>query len=591
MRSQKWILTSLLAIAVGMVPAALAGGFAAPTEGPVAFRRDKLPLDEDSIAGLSRQLEDVARGMSVDSAPKRRGVAQMLALAMALDPGNTRARQLVTEFKEGRHQAEPAGEQLEKSRARIWHLIGWLESVDAGSHGRLLADCLKDVMVVSDPRHPKSEALRADGERGAWKDWIPAPGAYEDAPAIVRNNNSDEPAEDSVASRVDPVPGVPLKEAQVTVMLWKNIGNEPSPNWIPAPAPLNMTAETRIGGVAGNQNNGFSVRIGADGQWNMFDKANKNIHRLLSNQHGKLPDVSVVITSKELGHSILSGRTQSVSAAAAVLSSAAVTGVAPDAIILGQIDETGAYRTASGFWNQVRNLGKGTGRRLVIPTEAAPLMSALLAMENPGFFMEYEVLAASDFTQLLSLSAKSPAEPPASAFAKFKEIRDRSAGLDLRQYIANRFIRQRLAEVMQVEPAHLSSKLLLIQAEGRRPTLVPRKVLAAELQSAIEPMAWLSQGQERDLDASQFSKLGATYEACRVAVDALSRHAEKADVPLVDQTRDLVVEIRDIDRASRAKGEYYHVQGLIRSARRTLIGHARDLGKLLAVESGDTPAQ
>lgn len=585
MRSRKWILTGLFAIAVGMMPAAFAGGFVAPTEGPVAFRRDKLPLDEEAISGLSRQLEVLAKGLPADSASKRRGAAQMLALAMALDPGNTSARHLVTKFKEGRHQVESEGEILEKSRGRIWHLIGWLESADAGSHGHLLADCLKDVMVVSDPDHSKSQALQADGEKGAWTGWIPAESAYADE----RNDDDGNPPEKSTTAPDANAPKAMLKEAQVAVMLWKNIGSDESSNWVLAPAPLNMTVETPDGGE--DDTEGFSVHIGAEEHWDMFDKANRNVSRLLSHHHGKLPNVRVIITSKELGHSIVSGRKQSVSAAAAVLSSAAITGVAPDAIILGQIDETGAYRISSGFWKQVRSLGKGKGRKLVIPAEAAPLMSALLAMENPGFFMEYEVLTAADFSQLLALTAKTPAESLAPGFLKFKEIRERSAGQDLRQYIGNRFIRQRLAEVIQVVPSHLSSKLLVVQGEGKRPILIPRKVLAAELQSAIEPMAWLSRNEDQELGSSQYSKLGATYEACRVAMDNVTRYVEKADVPLLDQTRDVIAEIRVLERATRTKGEYYYVQGLIRSARRNLIGHARDLGKLLAVESGDTPAQ
>ena len=288
----------------------------------------------------------------------------------------------------------------------------------------------------------------------------------------------------------------------------------------------------------------------------MFDKTNAAIAHLLDKEHGKLPKLHVVITSKELGNSIASGRKQSVSAAAAVLASAAVTGVDPDAIILGQIDESGAYKTPSGFWKQIRSLGKGTGRRLVIPADAAPQMAALLAMENPGFFMEYEVMFASDFKQLLAISARKAPEPLAPAIAKFKEIRDRSAGQDLRQYIANRFIRQRLAEVIQAAPSHLSAKMLLLQAEGKRPTLIPRKVLAAELRTAIEPMGWLSHKVEEDLSSSQISKLGATYDACRAAVDALERYVEKSDRPLIDQTRDQIVEIRSIERASRTRGEY-----------------------------------
>ena len=64
-----------------------AGEFVPPAEGPIAFRLDKIPLDKEVIEGLAKQLETLARGFKAEKAADRRGAAQMLALAMALDPG------------------------------------------------------------------------------------------------------------------------------------------------------------------------------------------------------------------------------------------------------------------------------------------------------------------------------------------------------------------------------------------------------------------------------------------------------------------------------------------------------------------------
>ena len=78
------------------------------------------------------------------------------------------------------------------------------------------------------------------------------------------------------------------------------------------------------------------------------------------------------------------------------------------------------------FWYQLQALGKGKGQRLVLPAEAAAYLPSILAMEKPEFFFDYEVLLASDFKQLLDLTAKKPKEPLASATAKFREIRERA---------------------------------------------------------------------------------------------------------------------------------------------------------------------
>jgi hypothetical protein len=264
--------------------------------------------------------------------------------------------------------------------------------------------------------------------------------------------------------------------------------------------------------------------------------------------------------------------------------------VEPDAIVLGQIDGAGNYKIGTGFWLQIRGLGKGTGRRLIIPADGVEQVVALLALENPGFFMEYEVVSASNYKELMALAAKTPAEPYLAGLAKFREIREKSNGQDLRQYIANRFIRQRLAEVVQMlNNTHVSAKLLLLQAEGKRPTTIPRKVLALELRSALEAMDWLLNANEWEEVSA--AKLGSTYDACREAVDALERYAEKYDRELIEQCRDLVVEIRTIERAARSRGESYQVKENVRRLRQNFVEKAKTLHESLAEQAGEAVAR
>lgn len=581
-------ITILLQLGAMIAAAGLATAqFAPPSDGPVAFRRDKIPLDADAISGLSKQLEILARDLTTETATDRRGAAQMLALSLALDPANASARELITAYKENRHHPQTDGDQLEKSRARIWQLIGWLETSESGSQGRALADCLKDVIVIADPKHPKAEALRAAGEHGAWAQWIPNTSAYEEAkPVAVTTTPRTNPLPPKTPSNND---SPKLDHARIHTVLWKNDGTTESPKWINATAPLEMTVKS-ADGQEGGQPARFGVKIGAGSDWDMFAKTNATIQHLLINEHGKLPSgFEVIITSKELGQSLLSKKKQSISAAAAVLASAAITGQDPDAIVLGQIDDSGTYRLSSGFWNQIKSLSKSRGRKLVLPTEAAALLPSMLAMENPGFFMEYEVVLASNFKQLLALTTKTPNESNRAIEEKFQKIREHSSGQEIRQYIANRFVRQRLAEIAQEAPYHLSAKLLLIQSEGKRPTLVTRKVLAAEVRTALEPMNWISSRPEEELNASSIAKLATTYESCRTALEELERYADKADKELLDQSRNVVVLIRSLDRTSRTRGEPYIIREAIKSARGEFIRRAKELTDMLARETDDTP--
>jgi hypothetical protein len=578
----------------GMAAPLRAGEFAPPAEGPVAFRRDLIPLGAETMAGLSRHLETLARSVKTEAPAERRGVAQMLALALALDPANGSARELILAYQNNRRPPGPDPGQLEKIRSRIWQQIAWLETPEAGSHGQALAACLKDVMVISDPDHPRAAALREAGEKGVWAGWIPPVSAYE--PVVL--------AEKTKAPDVEPDPKPAaetsnlLELAEVDALLWQRVGSGNKATWMLRPAPLRMSVSKVTGetGDSGDQALAgeappFSLVIGSgEGGFGLNAMA-ATLRNTLMRQQETLPrGVRVTISSKEFLQSLESHKRQTVSAAAAVLASAALTGREPEGLIIGQVDENGAFKLPNGFWDQIRALGKGSGRRLVLPAEAGTWLPSLLALEKPGFFMDYEVLLAADFKQLLELSAKKPEGAVSSAAAKFREIREKAGSQDVRQYIGNSFVKQRLMAVLQDAPMHFSAKMLLVQAAGNRPTTVLRPVLAAEIRRALEPMGWIIEMPEYQNEIPADKKIGETYDLCRSQVDGLQRYAEKNDLPLVEQAREVLICLRNLDRATRARGESYIVSENIRSARNVLRRNARLFDEQLTVEIEGPPA-
>lgn len=579
---------AVIAMLVSMAFAAAAGGFTPPAEGPVAFRRDGIPLDADAMVNLSKQLDTLARSLNASTPAERRGVAQMIALSLALDPANGKARELLDEYQEDRHKPEADVERLEKSRARVWQIIAWLETAEAGAQGQALAACLKDVIVISDPQHPKAVAMREAGERGTWSGWVPDVSAY-DKPLVAKNEEPkpNNPTQPSVAGK-----SIALESAKVHTLLWQKVGNPDDSKWTLASSPLEMTAMKTAD--EGEDSHSFTVKIGPGGEGDQLEKISSNIRRLLVAKHGpQTRGVRISINSTQLEKSLESHKLHSISAASAVLASAALTGREPDAIVLGLVDGEGIYKMPTGMWDQLQALGKGTGRRLILPAEAATILPSILALEKPGFFMDYEVLLAADFKQLLELAAKPSEGPLASATAKFREIRERAGTQDLRLYIANTFVKQRLMAVLQDAPTHISAKMLLTQAAGSRPTLVARTVLASEIRRALEPMKWLVRNDDGDghndwLGSAAIAKLGQTYETCRSQVDALERYADKADRPLIERAKELTAAIRNLDRTTRTRGESYIVESAVYTARDQVVRLARTVNEELATETGES---
>lgn len=571
---------------VGIGTLHAAADFVGPAEGPVSFRRDKVPLDAETMANLSKQLEVLATNLDGATAEHRRGAAQMLALATALDPSNSSARERITRLQKGGHQAKAAPDQITKAQTKVWQLIGWLGTREAGNQGQALAACLADVIVISDPKHPQAATLRAAGERGAWKDWIPELSAYE--PKVL------EPPLEPLSRAGEPVvkaPEIKLTKAGVRTVLWCKMNGEKPAKWVLAAAPLKMSAEEIP--HKGAAPVAFLITIPTTPDGAGLEQLATNLHSLLQKQYGKLPSGwGVTITSKELQQSSLSGKRQSLSAAAAVLASAAITGCEPDATIIGIADEKGNFKLPVNFWDQLNALGKGNGERLILPAAAAEYLPGMLAFENAQFFLDREVVLAANFQELLDLSAKIPSESIAKISARFQEIRSKAGTQSVNQYVDNTFVRRRLADLTQEAPYHYSARLLGIQGAGNRPTLLPRIVLIPELRNAIAPMAWIL--TESDLPNSSFkphtfAQLTQTYENCRSQVDRLARYVQKDDREIYDRVKSMITAIQAMERAARAQGAEYLFEGAVATARDTVLKSYDEVSHDLA-EGPEKPA-
>lgn len=562
--------------------------FVPPAEGPVAFRRDRLPLDVDAMAGLSHHVTTLAKSMAADSPADRRAAAQMLAVALALDPSNSVARRLVDEFAEGGHSAETSGDEMVKSRSRIWQTIGWLETPEAGADGQALAKCLSDVMVVADPKHPKSSGLKQAGERGAWRGWVPELASYQ--PRDVETKEPDvspdpEPDPDRAATQL-------LTEASLLTPMWRRLPNQPKDElgretvvWSLTPCPLELSLTDRE-----EKDKPFMVAIGGEKGDTAVPKLSAHITGLLAKRHPDLPNGKVLrITSEEFETCVRAKKPTSISATALALSEAAVRGKKPTGTVVALVDDKGELGLPRGFWSQLRAVETGSPGRVVVPAVGAPYLPSFLALENPGFFMKNEVLLASGIDDLVLLTSSEPTEEIASVLARFREIQDKLGSQDLRQYIGNRFVKQRLAEIAQEAPWHFSARMLLTQAAGNRPVTLPREVLAAELRRSLRTLVPLAGMRPEQFDRKMAKSSGDLEDSTREKADALERYAARDDRDLLDTVDGLLDSLRDLERATRLRNaESYQIDSAVRNAATTFLRLYKETDAVLLAAAGET---
>ena len=541
----------------------LAAPFVPPAEGVVAFRRDRLPLDVDALQELSQQLGEVAKGQGGKTAADRRTVAQLVALALAVQPNNGEARKFSEQFAKGEQQAKGEPKHLAATCTRIWHTLTWLESPAAGADGQALAACLGDVMAVADPKHPRALELQKKGEHGAWANWVKPLEAFQD-PAPVAIRPPDEPPEEPPADKPESAPAtIRLPKARVSTVLLTTVakagGNtamrplpilieaklqEPTDKDRPAKPPppffcyWNVEKPELIAGKP-------------DPDAENFKKLSAGVKDAIEAEHGPLPigGQAAFAPGGSLSYAFDKDRS-ALSGALAVLLDAAVTGTEPQATVIGEIQPDGSFQLPPRFWERLRALANGAGGRLVLPAEAASFLPSILAFEEPGFFLKYEVLLAANLKELTERSAKAPTGALADVTSRFGAIAAAVGTQAVPPYVANRNVRQRLEEIAQTAPFHGSARMLAVQAAGKRPVTLPPSILATELLMAIQPLASIPKEQTDRLDAESLIE---AHDTCKKGVARLERYAARSDRKLLDLANDLVVAVRTLSRALRTK--------------------------------------
>ncbi|MCF7675227.1 MAG: hypothetical protein K9N23_12760 [Akkermansiaceae bacterium] len=563
-----------LLAAAGVAGGLSAAPFVPPVEDVVVFRRDRLTLDVDSMEALAAQLLILAKAQGGAGEADRRGVAQMLALARALNPGDDQVWKFGERYAEGKQLAMTDPRTVANVRARVWQTLGWLESADAGEDAKSLAHCLGDVMALADPQHPRAKDLRKRGERGAWAGWVKPLAAFKVSAPVVRTPT--QTAEDDPLGIPSPEPdesaeptaSIKLPKATLGTVVWAAPDSNKPRTLIVMDLAMEATLKGSEPENGGNGKDGdqpqppsFSckwVNPKADSPRNEETKAfnpTSNAARAIVEKHlGPMPaDVHMSFSPDTPSIYRMAKDPTGVSGALAVLMNAARTGIEPQGIVLGNIQADGSFRLPTDFWGRLRFLpATARGGRLVVPAEAEPFLSAVLALEDPGFFLDYEVLYAADFAQLVERTARVSKDGLTDATARFAEIRDKRGNQNVSGYVGNRFVRTRLEEIVRSAPYHASARMLTIQGAGQRPTRLETRILAHELLTITRATDWVAKLTD-ELDKLDSGALNELAEKGREGVKSMERYAEMRDQALVAQTNDLMMGLRTFSRALRKR--------------------------------------
>ena len=175
--------------------------------------------------------------------------------------------------------------------------------------------------------------------------------------------------------------------------------------------------------------------------------------------------------------------------AAAVLLNSFVTGNAlnPQVALIGGIGPGAAVTGAIGVGTRVRTLPESTQLTIGVPLLAEPEVRDLALMGEPEALLRCEIYGLVNLDDAIALASAKRPDALAKAHELFVSVRTACAATPVLTFLKNAKVQQRLAEIIQLAPGHLSAKLLLQTATNKLPGRMTFLTSQQAILKAVKP--------------------------------------------------------------------------------------------------------
>ncbi len=513
------------------------------------FRRDKVPIDTDTMRELSGHLTSLARREGAAGPAQLRATAQLLAIAVRLDPANRSAREINKALQNG-DSVDPYAGDINTPLRQTWGIADWLVDPGAGPAGHLLGNQIIDALTVINPRSPLAKLHDPEGEAERWQDVVASLAAFRRKPEPEQTPEPAKPVSPPIERAA-----VLLRQASTQTPLFLYDKDKRRHLRIVA---LRMQVEqhTEPGLFT------FSLRPPAESP--DINSARNNVRALLERRWPHLP-VGNVATLAAGREQYASRNGQAISGPAALLMHAALAGkpLRSDVTFLGELKDDGSLTRPLPSWDYLRALRVAEGGRLLVPGDFQPELHAMLALEDPAFFLRWEVLIVNSLESAVRLASEGDdPEELAGPSQIYSELREAARNKDAGQLCVIPRVREQLSEILSKAPFHYSARMLLTQGNAvERPTRVERAVAARILRSAVEP---LTSTVDTPLSQLSVKRLLSTGEATKTEIERFAPVISPGDGDLLKSARDLSGLADILGRGKRdgslKEGELYYRQ-------------------------------
>lgn len=537
--------------------------FIPPTD-HAPFSRDQLPIDVDTMKQLSQQLTTLCATLDAEDTVSQRTAAQLLAVAQSLDPVNRQAQDLLETFGKAQNPVMPSSADLQLAKSRAWRTQSWLGSEESSKDGKSLALCLGDVLAKVDPDHPAAAAFKT--EQGQWANWVAKQQDFQKKPepAIVQDEDApdDKMSDEKTTAELPPLDKeatFALKTATVAtpLMMYREVTESYDLRLTPVTLSHRIDQEQKEFRYDLQDVDQERVRTA-------LLSIHKNTAPWLEKTFGKLPKGGVAMFSTPFKDAYSVRRNEdNLSAAAAVLTHAALSGQEPTGIVIGIVDGDGKLKLPKNGWELIRALSAAPPSRVVMPSSAAELLPSLLTLDDLPYFMKHDIFLAENIDELIAFSKKTPDAKMVAALSNFAVVREK-ATTSIGPFVANSVVRARLEGIASEMPQFASVKFLLMQGSGKRPTQLSDLVVAHEIRAALAPLSQIANTYKEPNGERNITHVTvqAAHESSRAILDPIERLIPSSSREIYGQAIDLSNTARTLARAIKKVADKNYEKGV-----------------------------
>ncbi|MFK7911542.1 MAG: hypothetical protein AB8F34_13225 [Akkermansiaceae bacterium] len=537
-----------------------AANYIQPDSSRELFRLEKIPLQEDRMKDLSRQLIVLAKRPHDGNAINQRSTAMLLSLASHMNPYNMEVRELNRQFSAGQKSKVPDANQLNKAKTRITTIKRWLSHPKAGKDANLLSVLLDDATKILQPETANNKDL------GDWKNTIAPLRRYASKPRNTppQRREDDKPTTEDPFTEEDPKekPAVSGRKFQISLLKIE------APFLITNRIPYvdKKTKEERTRSVSKHKIAEVELRIvqrdPEDDAGFTINRLNRNPHidnqrydplyrqirdnmtGLVNNRYGNTGHHRMFVNIS--GGSYARPNDTALTGPVAVMLESSITNkeLRDDLLVCADVDSNGKLQIPDNFWSCINHLRKTeTKGRLIIPAKATDVMMQVLVFNEPEFFTRWDVFRADNLNEVMAVAGVKSDAKLVEADDLYDTVRNLTRNASVASITKIRAVRSRLEKIASMSPNHLSSRALLLYGSEKRPHHLSKEGLAhALLEAATAMQSTLL--HPKNLERPSPSTMKTQHEQARALIDPVERLVDRSNNALYSEVLELANDFR-----------------------------------------------